>query len=146
VTVTLPVHPFCGMALVLLRQERGQDGRRSIVAEHPSDGGHLRLPIEWTDRGRPWSAPRVKGQQVRVGVRALLALAAAVEAVQLEKLDLSRAAAAPSSQAEQTDSRLDSPAGRVVGSVGDDTARPARSMGVPAAKDSPSPRRHRGPR
>ena len=76
-----------------------------MVVEHPSDGGHLRLPIEWTDRGRPWSVPRVKEQQVRVGVRALLALAAAAEAALHERLDLSRATAAPSWQAEQTDPR-----------------------------------------
>jgi len=142
VTVTLPVHPFCGMALVVVRPERDQDGRRrSIVVEHPSDGGYLRLPWEWTDRSAPWSAPRVNGREVRVGVQALFALAAAVEVALHEKLDLAKTTPAPSLRAEQTDSRLDSPAGRVVGAVGDDAARSARGVGVPAAKDTPSARR-----
>ncbi len=143
-TVTLPVHPFCGMALVVVRHERDQQGRRYITAEHPSDGGNIRLPFEWTDRSAPRPAPRVNGQELRICVAGLLALTGAVDVARREKLDLPAGTPAPSAQAGQPDSPLDiGVSRRVVRSVGGDTARPARGVGVPGAKNPASPRRSR---
>ena len=144
VTVTLPVHPFCGMALVVVRHERDQRGRRYVTAAHPTDGGNLRLPVEWTDRSAPRPAPRVNGQEVRIRVDGLLALAGAVDVARRRKLDLPTGTPAPSAQAGQPDSPLDLGASRRgVRSVGGDTARPARGVGVPGAKSPATPRRIR---
>jgi hypothetical protein len=87
VTVTLPVHPFAGMALAVVRIERDQQGRRSVTVAHPR-AGHLRLPLDWTDRSAPVSPPTVDGQAVRLSLRGLRALAAAVAVAQARKLDL----------------------------------------------------------
>ena len=143
-TVTMPVHPFCGMALVVVRHERDQRGRRYVTADHPSDGGNLRLPVEWTNLSAPWQAPRVNGRELRIRVAGLLALAGAVDVARREKLDRPKGTTAPSAQAGQPDSPLDLGARRgVVRSVGDDTARPARGVGVPGAKNPATPRRNR---
>ena len=48
-TVTLPVHPFHGMALAVMRLKRDHQGHRYVIVEHPH-GGQLRLPLDWTDR------------------------------------------------------------------------------------------------
>jgi hypothetical protein len=77
---TLSVHPFYGMALAAVRNERDQQGRRYVMVEHPR-GGHLRLPLGWTDRSAPTSPPTVNGQKVRVSLWGLRALAAAVGAI-----------------------------------------------------------------
>ena len=51
VTITLPVHPFFGQTLVLVKTVRfRRDKRRYFDVEHPV-AGRLRLPEEWTDRG-----------------------------------------------------------------------------------------------
>lgn len=138
-TVTLPVHPFYGMTLAVVRHERDQRGRRYVTAEHPM-AGHLRLPYEWTDRSAPRPVPTVNGQPVRIGVKGFLALARAVAVALRKKLDSPALPPAPSSQAEQTHRPLDLRASGVVSAVGDDPARPARGMGVPYAKDAASPR------
>lgn len=143
-TVTLPVHPFRGMALVVVRYERDQRGRRYVTAAHPADGGNLRLPVEWTDRAAPRPAPPVNGQEVRIRVDGLLMLAAAVDVARRRRLDLPTGTPAPSAQAGQPDSPLDRGAKRrVARSVVGDTARPARDMGVPGAKNPATPRRIR---
>ncbi len=79
ITITFPVHPLVGVELVLVRVERwaGQ-GRRFAIVEHPGRGT-LRLPLDWTDRGRPWVSPCVKGRPVRLAVGALLKLAGALD-------------------------------------------------------------------
>jgi hypothetical protein len=144
VTVTLPIHPFCGMALVVVRHERDQRGRRYITAEHAFDGGNIRLPFEWTDRSTPPPVPLVNGQEVRIRVAGLLALVGAVDVARREKLDLPAGSPAPSSQAGHTDSPLDlGVSRRVVRAVGGDTARPARGVGVPGAQNPAPPRRPR---
>ena len=138
-TVTLPVHPFYGMTLAVVRHERDQRGRRYVTAEHPV-AGHLRLPYEWTDRSAPRPAPTVNGQPVRIGVEGLLALARVVDVALRKKLDAAEPPPAPSFQAEQTHRPFDICASGVVSAVGDDPARPARGMGVPCAKDAAAPR------
>jgi hypothetical protein len=144
VTVTLPIHPFYGMTLAVVRMERDRQGRRYVTVEHPR-GGNLRLPLDWTDRSAPTSPPTVNGQEVRVSLRGLRALAAAVAVARARKLDLSALAPAPSAQAEDARTSFDRSPGRVVRAVGHRAARPARSVGVPAAQDpAPRPRRRRG--
>ncbi|MDP2703406.1 MAG: hypothetical protein Q8P98_15190, partial [Candidatus Rokubacteria bacterium] len=87
-TVTLPVHPFHGMALAVMRLERDHQGRRYVIVEHPH-GGQLRLPLDWTDRAAPAAPPQLNGRDVRLSLRGLRALAAAVGVARSRKLDLS---------------------------------------------------------
>jgi len=64
---------------VLVRVERWSGaGRRFAIVEHP-DGGTLRLPLDWTDRGPPWVSPRVSGRPVRLAIGGLLKLAGALD-------------------------------------------------------------------
>ena len=86
-TVTLPVHPFHGMALAVMRMERDHQGRRYVIVEHPH-GGQLRLPLDWTDRAAPAAPPQLNGRDVRLSIRGLRALAAAVGVARSRKLDL----------------------------------------------------------
>jgi hypothetical protein len=139
VTVTMPIHPFCGITLAVVRHEQAQSGRRYVTAEHPTDGGNIRLPLDWTDRAAPLQPPRVKGRAVSISVAALRAVARAVEVALRKKLDPSMGPAAPSPQAEQPHRLLDRHARRVGRAVGHDPARPARGVGVPGAKDASSP-------
>jgi len=143
VTVTLPIQPFAGMALALVRLERDHQGRRYVIVEHPH-GGQLRLPLDWTERAAPASPPQVNGRDVRLSIRGLRALAAAVGIARSRKLDLSEVGAAPSSQAEEASTPSARATGRVVRAVGRGAARPARRVGVSPAKD-PSAKRG-GPR
>jgi len=133
------VHPLYGMPLAIVRMERDRQGRRYVTAEHPH-GGNIRLPLEWTDRAAPTPLPEVEGHEVRVSVRGLLALAGAVEVALTRKLDSAEPAPAPWSQAEQATTPSDRSAGRMVGAVGDRTARPARGVGVAAAQGPVSER------
>jgi hypothetical protein len=79
VTITLPVHPFRGCALPIVRCGHERDGRCYIDVEHPY-GGSLRLPIEWTDRSAPLVPARVNGRELKLDARDLLRLARALEA------------------------------------------------------------------
>ena len=133
-TVTLPVHPFHGMALPVIRLERDQQGHRYVIVEHPH-GGQLRLPLDWTDRAAPAAPPQVNGRDVRLSIRGLRALAAAVGVARSRKLDVSEVAPAPSSQAEEASPRSARATGRVGRAVGRRAARPARGVGVSPAQD-----------
>ena len=62
VTVTMPIHPLKGLALTLIGTRREHRSRRqTLIAEAPL-GGHIVLPVEWTDRGPPWVALEVNGR------------------------------------------------------------------------------------
>lgn len=139
VTVTMPVHPLSGIPLAIVRMERDQHGRRYVTVEDPR-GGNLRLPVEWTDRSAPTLPPKVEGQEVRVSIGGLRALASAVAVALARKLDPTAPVPAPWSQAEQTTTPSKRSAGRMVGAVGDRTARPARGGGVAAAQGPASER------
>ena len=78
VTVTLPVHPFCGRRLVLIYSAVTKDGRRYVHVEGP-EREMIVLPEAWTDRGAPVAAPpRVSGREVLLSARGLLELARTV--------------------------------------------------------------------
>jgi len=75
----MPVHALKGLKLDLVRTQRDHLARRqTLIAEVPG-GGRIVLPIEWTDRGPPWTTPTVDGTEVRLSARGLLALALAVD-------------------------------------------------------------------
>ena len=133
-TVTLPIHPFAGMTLALVRVERDHQGHRYVIVEHPH-GGQLRLPLDWTDRAAPAAPPQLNGRDVRLSLRGLRALAAAVGVARSRKLDLSAVGPAPSSQAEEASPRSARSTGRVGRAVGRRAARPARGVGVSPAED-----------
>jgi hypothetical protein len=79
IIITLPIHPLVGAELVLVRVERWIGaGRRFALVEHP-EGGTLRLPLEWTDRGPRWVSPCVNGRPVRLAIGGLLKLAGALD-------------------------------------------------------------------
>ena len=134
VTVTLPIHPFHGMALAVVRLERDHQGHRDVIVEHPH-GGQLRLPLDWTDRAAPAVPPQVNGRDVRLSLRGLRALAAAVGVARARKRDVSEVGPAPSSQAEEASPRSARATGRVGRAVGRRAARPARGVGVSPAQD-----------
>jgi hypothetical protein len=86
----MPIHPLSGIELAVVRFERDyQHGARYVVVERPHGGPHLRLPLEWTDRGPPWVPPQVSGRPVRLAASGLLRLAKAVQAVQARTLAIS---------------------------------------------------------
>lgn len=78
VTVTLPVHPFKGMRLRVVRAVYSRGSQRYIDAEHPR-GWTIRLPVEWTDRSKSWILPLLDGHSVKLHAGGLLNLAKAVE-------------------------------------------------------------------
>ena len=121
----MPVHPLKGLKLDVVRIQREDSARRrTVVAELPGGGGIV-LPIEWTDRGPPWAAPTVDGQQVRLSARGLLQSAQAVETALGQKLDKSLPTSSGSEQTEHASKNLD------VGSRGT-----ARGMGATDADDA----------
>jgi hypothetical protein len=77
ITVTLPVHPFRGRQLVLIRSTVSADGRRYVQVEGPKREVIV-LPEEWTDRGAPVAPPRVGGREVLLSARGLVELARTV--------------------------------------------------------------------
>jgi len=78
VLITLPVHPFVGVALPVVRFTRDRmSGRRYVVAEHPRKG-QLVLPLDWTDRAPSRPVPVSRGHEVRADVAGLLAVARAL--------------------------------------------------------------------
>ena len=78
ITVTMPLHPWCGRQLVLERIVRL--GRPAVAYADVSDPDGLpcRLPLAWTDRGGPVVIPRSGDGCARIGPHALLRLADAV--------------------------------------------------------------------
>jgi hypothetical protein len=87
VTVTRPIHPFCGLRLPVVHAERDQSGRRFVLVQHPRDG-FLRLPVEWTDRAATVVPARIAGRDLQVDVRGLLRLAQACSAWASKSLDI----------------------------------------------------------
>jgi len=146
ITITFPIHPLLGAKLVLLGVGRwiGR-GRRFADVEHPA-GGRLRVPLDWTDRGRPWTSPHVNGRPVRLAVGGLLEIAGALDvalgralagnAARAEGLD-EEPAGAGADGAKNARGELGEPAGR--GS----TRRPSR-VGVARAEDAPGSNDRRG--
>lgn len=143
VTVTMPVHPFNGMVLRVVREERDwKAGHRYVVVEHPG-AGHLRLPEEWTDRSPQTPPAMLEGHQVRLSARGLIRLAAAIEVVLGKELDPSSGVSTLGKQAGRA---RGIPAGGMVRPVGDDAAEAARGVGHARPQSAASRRRSRGPR
>jgi hypothetical protein len=119
VTVTLAVHPFKGMTLRVVREERDRrSGRRFVVVETPT-AGDLRLPEEWTDRV-PQTAPPVRaGHEARLSARGLLQIARASETILARRLESSASKSTLDGQAERA---RRTPAGGMVHPVDDDAA------------------------
>ncbi len=79
VLVTMPVHPYCGHELAVVRTERGTRGKIHILVEAP-DKRLLRLPIDWTNRGTQVTPVNIGNKSLVVNVRDLLFLAKICEA------------------------------------------------------------------
>jgi len=78
----MPVHPYCGYELPVVRTERGTRGARGkihILVEAP-DKRLLRLPIDWTNRGTQVTPAHIDNKLPVVNVRGLLFLAKICEA------------------------------------------------------------------
>ena len=84
----MPIHPLKGLELKLVGLRRDHVARRQTVIAEVADGSHIVLPIEWTDRGMPWMAPRLGGRDIRLCARGLLSLARAVETALGQKLGI----------------------------------------------------------
>ena len=142
----MPVHPFVGMRLPLVRLEKDETGRRYLLLEH-STAGVIRLPVEWTDRAAPWVSPRAQGRDVRLDLRGLLKLAAACAVALGRKLDGTAGTPTVGPEAEQmvspaNDSSFSGALGDVVGGA---TAAGAGRLGDPGPQGDSS-RRRRGAR
>ena len=122
VTITLPIHPYAGIPLRVLRRLRGSVHAQSpayVVLEDPQ-GRALQVPVEWTDCGVPAPLPSAL-TTVTAAAPQLLALAALVE-------DLLGHAARPSQAARAT-----------IGHDASSTAQPPSALlASPAAHDPPS--------
>lgn len=82
----MPIHPLKGLKLKLVGMRRDHlAGCQTVIAE-VADGSHIVLPIDWTDRGRPWVAPRLADRDVLLSADGLLSLARAVETALNQKL------------------------------------------------------------
>lgn len=87
VTITLPIHPLCGLALPLVREVE-RSGGRYFEAEHPG-GWRIWIPRWWTACAvscGPARAP--SGEFIRVSVDSLLALTFTIEAISRESIDV----------------------------------------------------------
>jgi len=137
----MPIHPFRGAALQVVREERDRKtGRRYVVVEHPRTG-HLRLPEEWTDRSPQGPPPVLAGQPVRLSARGLIRLADAIEVVVGKELDPTSGVSTLCKEAERA-RRI--PAGEMVRPVGDDAAGAAGGVGHARAQGAASRPRSRG--
>ena len=86
VTITLPVHPFAGQRLLVLRELCGA-GRGPLIGrlevEDPS-GRTLQVPIEWTDRAPPTALHVGPQSALHAAAAQLAALAKLLEGWSLE--------------------------------------------------------------
>ena len=142
----MPVHALKGLKLDLVRTQRDHLARRqTLIAEVPG-GGRIVLPIEWTDRGPPWTTPTMDGTEVRLSARGLLALALAVDTALRQKLGHLSPSCSASMEAEHASRSADVTSNEHAGAVGgadaNDAARCARCVGKSAAQDA-SPKRGR---
>lgn len=148
VTVTMPIHPLRGQALKLVELRRDHIAQRQMVIAELADGSHMVLPVDWTDRGKPWGNPQHGGVEVKLCGRGLLRMARAVETALAQKLAAStpgRSAWKEAEAAETHDEARGSPrTGRVGGAVDDDATQCARRVGQSFAQDEA--RRKRGRR
>src|SRR5262249_12095921 len=134
--------------LVLVRVERWSGvGRRFAIVEHP-DGGTLRLPLEWTDRGPAWVSPHVNGRPVRLAVGGLLKLAGALD-VALGRTLAGQTAGAEGSREEGARASADG-ARNARGGVGEPASRSSErrpaGVGVASAEAGPDADDRRGGR
>ena len=131
----MPIHPLHGLALNVVSTRRDRVGRRLLVVAEVPAGGRIVLPVEWTDRGPPWTVSSLDGRQVRLDAAGLRALAEVVYAVMREKLDLSSSPGSGSAYAEQTSTQVERSSGHPRGGMGrgalDGAERPARGLGKP---------------
>ncbi len=74
--VTHGVHPFRGREVPLLWSFR-KGGRSFVVVRFP-DGGHVSMPVEWTDQRPAPRPPRVRGRTPLLDPHALCELSARV--------------------------------------------------------------------
>jgi hypothetical protein len=118
---------------------REQLSRRQMIIAEVADGGHIELPVDWTDRGAPWTTPKVDGREVRLGARGLLALSQAVDTALRQKLGPLSPPSAALTEAEHTSKTGDVWChGRTRGVGGpdaDNAARCARHVGKSLAQD-----------
>jgi hypothetical protein len=137
VTVTMPIHPLNGLELKLVGMRLDHLARRQTLIAEVADGSHIVLPVDWTDRGSPWVAPKLGGRDVRLCARGLLALARAIETGLRQKLGPSPKTCSAFTEAEhasKSDVSSRDQAGCVGGPDVDDAARPARRVGKSAAQ------------
>jgi hypothetical protein len=141
--VTMPIHPFKGMSLRVVREERdSRSGRRFVVVESPT-AGDLRLPEEWTDQ-RPLPAPPLlDGHEVRLSARGLIQLAKATDDILGQALESSSTVSTLDGQAGRA---RRNPAGGLVHPADDDAARAARSVGHARPQSAASTRESGGQR
>jgi len=137
----MAVHPFKGLQLPLVRLERDwYSGRRFAVVEHPKpELGHLRLPVEWTDRATGLIPVRVGDRDAKLGVAGLQKLARGCSAARTaahQALDGSATSEQTSSpRPEQASSHAFSP-DALGGAIGDGPDECARRVGEPRAQGS----------
>jgi len=136
----MPIHPLKGMALAVVRTRREQLSRRQTVVAEVADGGHIELPVDWTDRGAPWVTPRLAGREVKLCARGLLALARAVDAALGQKVGPLASGCSACAEAESTSQTAEASGRHLAGGVGrtdfDDATRRARHVGKLAAQDA----------
>lgn len=141
--MTLPIQPFKGMSLRVVREEReSRSGRRFVVVESPI-AGDLRLPEEWTDR-RPLPAPPLlDGLEVRLSARGLVQLAKATDDILGQALESSSTVPTLDGQAERARSN---PGGGLVHPADDHAAGAARGVGHARPESAASTRESGGQR
>lgn len=135
----MPIHPLRGLELRLVKLRRDHTAQRQTLIAELADGSHMVLPVDWTDRGKPWGSPRHGGVEVKLCGRGLLRMARAVETALAQK----RAASTPGRSAwkeaeptETNDEARGAPrTGCVGGAVVDDTTQRARRVGKSVAQD-----------
>jgi hypothetical protein len=149
VTITLAVHPLAGQPLPVIRWLRVR-GEPYVELLHPR-GWTIRVPQEWTERGRPAVVPVLDGRPVRLGLAGLVRIATHVR----QKLDSGDRETTVAAH-ETADGRLEEGqqgreerrktsrgSARVDRSRSGDSPSDARRSGLAGAKDAPRPSRRR---
>jgi len=135
----MPVHPLKGIKVAVIRTQRDPTARSTMIIVEVPGEGRLVLPIEWTDRGPPWSTPTVDGREVRLSARGLLAAAQAVDEIR-RKVGPLRPLSPASTEAERASKNAeDSSSGHgrdLGGADAEDATRSAGRVGKPDAQDA----------
>lgn len=142
----MPIHPLRGHRLELIRLRREHDSPRQMVIARVVGASNIEVPIHWTDRGAPWVTPIVRGKEVKLSARGLLALARAVAAALEQELDLASWPSPTSSQADTAERGSASSRGcegDLGGARARDTKRARRGVGELTAQGT---QRRRGRR